>query len=94
MTTIIKEDSLSPVIMAEGRNHKARFVSKLPNGDTLNFVVWQIDRDPLAEIVTIEIGHEGSSGWETIHRINIYRSSDGRSVLLPGKTNNCCPFGS
>ncbi len=76
---------------AEGQNQKARLVSKLPNGDTLNFTVWQTDRDPLAEIVTIEIGHEGSSRWETIHRINIYRSSDGRFVLLPGKQTMVVP---
>ncbi len=69
--------------MAERQKYKARFSSKLPNGDFLSFTVWPGKSDPNAEVLTIQIRREGSAGWETVNRIAIYRTPDGKFSLLP-----------
>ncbi|OLE91221.1 MAG: hypothetical protein AUF79_05855 [Crenarchaeota archaeon 13_1_20CM_2_51_8] len=38
------------------------------------------------EVLTIQIRRQGSAGWETVHRVAIYRTSDGRYSLLPERT--------
>ncbi len=70
-------------MMAERQKYKARFTSKLPNGDFLGLTVWPGKSDPSAEVLTIQIRRQGSAGWETVHRVAIYRTSDGRYSLLP-----------
>jgi len=70
-------------MMAERQKYKARFTSKLPNGDFLGLTVWPGKSDPNAEVLTIQIRRQGSAGWETVHRVAIYRTSDGRYSLLP-----------
>src|SRR3989442_15668059 len=73
-------------MMAERQKYKARFTSKLPNGDFLGLTVWPGKSDPNAEVLTIQIRRQGSAGWETLHRGAIYRTSDGRYSLLPDRT--------
>ena len=73
-------------MMAERQKYKARFTSKLPNGDFLGLTVWPGKSDPNAEVLTIQIRRQGSAGWETVHRVAIYRTSDGRYSLLPERT--------
>jgi hypothetical protein len=70
-------------MMAERQKYKARFSSKLPSGDFLSFTVWPGKSDPNAEVLTIQIRREGSAGWETVHRVAVYRTSDGKFSLLP-----------
>src|SRR5436853_4664143 len=76
----------SYLMMAERQKYKARFTSKLPNGDFLGLTVWPGKSDPNAEVLTIQIRRQGSAGWETVHRIAIYRICDGRYSLLPELT--------
>jgi hypothetical protein len=78
-------------MMAERQKYKARFTSKLPNGDFLGLTVWPGKSDPTAEVLTIQIRHQGSTGWETVHRVAIYRTSDGRYSLLPERTPSSQP---
>jgi len=73
-------------MMVERQKYKARFTSKLPNGDFLGLTVWPGKSDPNAEVLTVQIRHQGSAGWETVHRVAIYRTSDGRYSLLPERT--------
>jgi hypothetical protein len=73
-------------MMAERQKYKARFTSKLPNGDFLGLTVWPGKSDPTAEVLTIQIRRQGTTGWETVHRVAIYRTSDGRYSLLPERT--------
>ncbi|HZY47337.1 MAG TPA: hypothetical protein VFE96_06020 [Candidatus Bathyarchaeia archaeon] len=70
-------------MMAERQKYKARFTSRLPNGDFLGLTVWPGKTDPNAEVLTIQIRRQGTAGWETIHRVAIYRAVDGRYALLP-----------
>ena len=70
-------------MMAERQKYKARFSSKLPNGDFLGITIWPGKNDPNAEVLTIQIHHQGTTGWETVHRVAIYRTQDGRYSLLP-----------
>ena len=72
-------------MMAERQRYKARFTSKLPSGDFLGITVWPGKTDPNAEVVTVQIRHPGSAGWETVHRVAIYRTQDGRYSLLPDR---------
>ena len=78
-------------MMAERQKYKAKFTSKLPNGDFLGLTVWPGKSDPNAEVLTIQIRHQGSTGWETVHRVAIYRTSDGRYSLLPERTPTSQP---
>src|SRR5207244_5640823 len=73
-------------MMAERQKYKARFTSKLPNGDFLGLTVWPGKSDPSAEVLTIQVRRQGSAGWETVHRVAIYLTSDGRYSLLPDPT--------
>src|SRR5947199_8406008 len=73
-------------MMAERQKYKARFTSKLPNGDFLGLTVWPGKSDPNAEVLTIQVRRQGSAGWETAHRVAIYRTSHGRYSLLPERT--------
>ena len=69
--------------MTERQRYKARFSTKLPNGDFLGITVWPGKSDPSAEVVTVQVRRQTGEGWETVGRIAIYRTSDGRYSLLP-----------
>jgi len=70
-------------MIAERQQYKAKFTSKLPNGDFLGITIWPGKTDPSAEVLTVQIRRQGSTGWETVHRVAIYRTPDGRFSLLP-----------
>ena len=72
-------------MMAEKTVPKARFSTKLPNGDFLGITIWPGKTDPTAEVVTVQIRHPTGADWETTARIALYRTSDGRYSLLPEK---------
>jgi hypothetical protein len=78
-------------MMAERQKYKARFTSKLASGDFLGITVWPGKSDPNAEVLTIQIRHQGNTGWETVHRVAIYRTPDGRYSLLPERTPTSQP---
>ena len=69
--------------MSIGQRYKARFSTKLPNGDFLGVTVWPGKSDPNAEVVTVQVRRQTGEGWETVGRIAIYRTPDGRYSLLP-----------
>ena len=69
--------------MSERQKFKARFSTRLPNGDFLGVTVWPGKSDPTAEVVTIQVRRQTGEGWETIGRIALYRTADGRYSLLP-----------
>ena len=46
------------LMMVERQKYKAKFTSKLPNGDFLGLTVWPGKSDPNAEVLTIQIRHQ------------------------------------
>lgn len=62
---------------------KARFLTKLPNGDFLSLAIWPGKSDPTAEVFTVQVRHPSESGWETVGRLAVYRTADGRYSQLP-----------
>ncbi len=54
-------------MMAEKQTPKARFSTKLPNGDFLGITIWPGKTEPSAEVA----------------RIALYRTPDGKYSLLP-----------
>ncbi len=73
-------------MMAEKQTPKARFSTKLPNGDFLGITIWPGKTDPNAEVVTVQIRRQTGEGWETVARMALYRTPDGRYSLLPERT--------
>ncbi len=69
--------------MSIGQKYKARYSTRLPNGDFLGVTVWPGKSDPNAEVVTIQVRRQTGEEWETVGRIAIYRTPDGRYSLLP-----------
>jgi len=69
--------------MSQTQRYKARFSTKLPNGDFLGVTVFPGKSDPNAEVVSVQVRHQTGEAWETVSRIAIYRTSDGRYSLLP-----------
>ncbi len=69
--------------MSAEQKYKARFNTRLPNVDFLGVTVWPGKSEPNAEVITVQIRHQAGDTWETISRIAIYRTSDGRFLLLP-----------
>ena len=72
-------------MMAEKQAPKARFSTKLPNGDYLGITIWPGRTDPTAEVITVQIRHPSGDSWETTARIALYRTPDGKYSLLPEK---------
>jgi hypothetical protein len=70
-------------MMAEKQTPKARFSTKLPNGDFLGITVWPGKSEPSAEVVSVQIRHQTGDTWETTARIALYRTPDGKYSLLP-----------
>ena len=70
-------------MMAEKQTPKARFSTKLPNGDFLGIAIWPGKTEPSAEVVTVQIRHPTGDNWETTARIALYRTPDGKYSLLP-----------
>jgi hypothetical protein len=70
-------------MMSEKQAPKARFSTKLPNGDFLGVTIWAGKTDPTAEVVTVQIRHPAGDSWETTARIALYRTPDGKYSLLP-----------
>ena len=73
-------------MIAEKQNPKARFSTKLPSGDFLGITIWPGRSDPNAEIVAVQIRRQSGEGWETVARMALYRTQDGRYSLLPERT--------
>ncbi len=67
----------------EGQKFKARFSTRLPSGDFLGITIWPGKSDPSAEVLTIQVRRQTGEGWETVGRLAIYRTVDGRYSLLP-----------
>src|SRR5712664_1630459 len=78
-------DALLDGMMAEKQTPKARFSTKLPNGDFLGITIWPTKSDPSAEVVSVQIRHPTGDTWETTARIALYRTPDGKYSLLPEK---------
>jgi hypothetical protein len=62
---------------------KAKFSNRLPNGDYLSLTVWPGKKDPMAEVLTIQIRRLNNDNWETVGRLAIYRTSNGDYSQLP-----------
>ena len=71
--------------MSEKQSPKARFSTKLLNGDFLGITIWPGKSEPSAEVVTVQIRHPTGDNWETTARIALYRTPDGKYSLLPEK---------
>ena len=70
-------------MMAEKQSPKARFSTKLPNGDFLGITIWPGKSEPSAEVVAVQIRHPTGNDWKTTARIALYRTADGKYSLLP-----------
>ena len=77
--------------MLEGQKFKARFSTRLPNGDFLGITVWPGKSDPNAEVLTVQVRRQTGQDWETVGKLAIYRTSDGRFSLLPERTQATGP---
>jgi len=65
---------------------KARFSARLPSGEFLNLSVWQGKSDPKSEIIRAEVrGLNKQQEWQTVARIALFRTSDGRYSQLPDR---------
>lgn len=69
-----------------GRQPKARFSTRLPDGNFLSLAVWSGKSDPSAEVLTIQIRSLKDQIWETVGRLAVYRTSDGQYSMLPERS--------
>ena len=70
----------------EGQKFKARFSTRLPNGDFLGITVWPGKSDPNAEVLTVQVRHQTGQDWETVGKLAVYRTPDGKHSLLPERS--------
>jgi len=64
---------------------KARFSTRLPNGDYLQIAVWAGKTDPAAEVVNVQVRHMSDGEWMTAGKLAVYRAKDGSYTQLPDK---------
>ncbi len=70
----------------EKRNYpKARFSSRLPSGEFLNLSIWQGKSDPNAEVLRVELRRLEKDTWQSVARIAVYRTADGKYSQLPDR---------
>lgn len=62
---------------------KARFNKRINEQDYLGVTVWPTKADPNAEVIAIQISRNVDEKWETVARLAIYRSADGKFSELP-----------
>jgi hypothetical protein len=73
----------------EKRNYpKARFSTRLPTGEFLNLSIWQGKSDPNAEVLRVELRKLEKDSWQSVARIAVYRTSDGRYSQLPDRSRS------
>ena len=65
---------------------KARFSSRLPNGDYLQVAVWPGKSDPSAEVVSVQLRHLSGDEWATVGKLALYRAKDGSYTQLPERS--------
>lgn len=64
---------------------KARFSTRLPNGDYLQIAVWAGKTDPAAEVLNVQVRHMSDGEWMTAGKLAVYRAKDGSYTQLPDK---------
>jgi hypothetical protein len=64
---------------------KARFSTRLENGDYLSLSIWPGKKDPSAEVLSVQIRRLTGDDWETVGRLAIYRTADGNYSQLPDR---------
>jgi hypothetical protein len=70
----------------EKRNYpKARFSTRLPTGEFLNLSIWQGKSDPNAEVLRVELRKLEKDTWQSVARIAVYRTADGKYSQLPDR---------
>lgn len=62
---------------------KARFNKRINEQDYLGVTIWPTKADPTAEVIAIQISRNVGEKWETVARLAVYRSSDGKFTELP-----------
>ena len=68
----------------------------MPNGDFLSLTIWPGKSDPTAEVLTVQVRRQSDQGWETISRLAVYRTADGKYSQLPERptaTSGVAPGG-
>ena len=64
---------------------KARFSTRLPNGDYLQIAVWPGKTDPAAEVLNVQVRHMSDGEWMTAGKLAVYRAKDGSYTQLPDR---------
>jgi hypothetical protein len=62
---------------------KARFYTRINEQDYLGLTVWSGKSDPSAEVITVQLRRNDGDNWETVARLAVYRTSDGKYSKLP-----------
>ena len=62
---------------------KARFHKRINEKDYLGLTVWHGKADPSAEVITLQLRRNDGENWETVARLAVYRSPDGKYTELP-----------
>jgi len=67
------------------KKYKGRFYAKLPDGSFLSITIWPGKSNPDSEVIVTEIRRNQGDIWETITRLAIFRTPEGKYIHLPEK---------
>ncbi len=73
-------------MMAEKQTPKARFSTKLPNGDFLGITIWPGKSEPSAEVVTVQIRHP-TGKYSLLPERPVTKSSEKTEAVAIGATD-------
>lgn len=65
------------------KKFKGRFYAKLPDGSFLSITIWPGKSTPNSEVIVTEIRKNQDGAWETVARLAIFRTPEGKYVHLP-----------
>lgn len=65
------------------KKFKGRFYAKLPDGSFLSITIWPGKSTPNSEVIVTEIRKNQDGAWETVARLAIFRTPEGKYLHLP-----------
>lgn len=65
------------------KKYKGRFYARLPDDSFLSVTIWPGKTTPNSEVIVTEVRRNRGDVWETITRLAIFRTPEGKYVHLP-----------
>ena len=71
------------IVLSSTSQPKGRFYTRANEQDFLGITVWPGRKDPMAEVIVVQLRRRDGDSWETVGRLAVHRTSEGAYSKLP-----------